>query len=61
MTTAQCPSLAHGLFPTTTVELFSRGPKNFETDSLPKSVNLSYETLAFGSGFPITSREFRIA
>jgi hypothetical protein len=43
------------------LELFWRGPKNFDSDYLPKSVSLSSGTFTFGSGFPITSRDIFIA
>ena len=59
--TAQCPSLAQGFFPATTFEWFCSGPRNFDYDSLPKSVSLSSCTFNFGSGLPITSREIFIA
>ena len=59
--TELCPSLAQGFLPTIKFELFERGAKNLDTDSLPKSVNLPYGILILGSGFPITSNEFFIA
>ena len=55
------PSLAQGFLSTTMLELFWRGPKNFDSDYLPKSVSLSSGTFTFGSGFPITSRDIFIA
>lgn len=39
ITTVLCPSLAHGLRPTTILTLFVNGCRNFEHDSLPNSVN----------------------
>ncbi len=59
--TDTCPSLAHGFFPTTILELLCRGSKNLEKDSLPKSVSLSSWALSLGSGLPMTSREFFMA
>lgn len=58
--TEQCPSRAQGFLPITRFELFYKGSKNFETDYLPNSVNLSLiGTLPLG--LPITSNEFFIA
>lgn len=55
------PSLAHGFFPTIKFELLVKGYKNLDAVYFPNYVIFPSWLAFFGSGSPITSKEFLIA